>query len=357
MSLKSVIQRKLLPTYQDSVRKLHELKYIFFELTNSCNLACLHCGSDCVKDSAIPNLPAESVLKVLAEIKTKYNSHNITVVLSGGEPLCYPNVFELGKKIYELEFPWGMVTNGYAWNIQRIKDAMTSGMQTVTVSLDGLEEDHNWLRGKKDSFKKAINAIALFVKNPFYQVMDVITCANKRNLNSLDKIYDLLKNLGVKRWRLFTIAPIGRAVKYPELFLDRDEHKLLFDKIIEYRTKTDIIVNYAEADYIGVEYEKKIREFYYFCQAGISIAGIMVNGDILACPNIDRRFKQGNINSDSFVEVWENKYQVFRDRSWMKTGQCETCKEWNFCRGNSFHLWSIDENKTKICHYKFVNDK
>lgn len=357
MSLKSFLNKKLLPIYQNSVRQVHELQYIFFELTNECNLACLHCGSDCIKDSTIPNLPSEVILEVLKGIKSKYNSHKITVVLSGGEPLSYPGVFKLGKRITELEFPWGMVTNGYAWNSKRLKEAKEASMQSVTISLDGLEEAHNWLRGKHDAFKRAVNTIRMLVKNPFYQIMDVITCINKRNINTIDEIYELIKKLGVKRWRLFSISPIGRAVKYPELFLNRDEFKLLFRKIAEYKKKNEIIVNYSESDYFGAEFENKIRDHYYFCRAGINIAGIMVNGDMLACPNIDRRFKQGNIYTDSFIDVWENKYQIFRDRKWMKTNECKNCKEWKLCKGNSFHLWDIDNNKTKLCHYNLLRSK
>lgn len=358
MGIKRAIQRKLLPSYQKGVRELHDLTYIFFELTNNCNLACIHCGSDCIKDSTIPDLPAEDVLRVLSEIKKKYDYKKITVVLSGGEPLTYSyGVFKLGKEITKLGFSWGMVTNGYAWNEKRIEDAKQAGMKTVTVSLDGLEEEHNWLRGRPDSFKRAVNAIELLIKNPFYNVMDVITCINKQSLKNIDEIYQLVKQLGLKRWRLFTIAPIGRAVNTPELFLDKDEMKQLFDKIIDYRKRNEINVNYAEADYLGPCYERDVRDFFFFCQAGISIAGIMVNGDIMACPNIDRRFRQGNINKDSFTDVWENKYQQFRNREWMKKGDCKGCKEWKLCNGNSFHLWDLDKDRTKLCHYNFLKDK
>jgi radical SAM protein with 4Fe4S-binding SPASM domain len=77
----------------------------------------------------------------------------------------------------------------------------------------------------------------------------------------------------------------------------------------------------------------------------------MVNGDILACPNIDRRLKQGNIVRDSFTEVWESGFKEFRDRRWMKTGECGNCSEWKYCKGNSFHLWDIDSGKPKLCHF------
>ena len=96
-----------------------------------------------------------------------------------------------------------------------------------------------------------------------------------------------------------------------------------------------------------------MRDDVYFCRAGINVAGIMSNGDILACPNIDRRFRQGNVHTDSFVEVWENRYREFRDRAWMRQGDCTRCKEWSMCQGNSFHLWDCDRCRPRLCHLDF----
>lgn len=349
------MKKIFLPLYQKAVTGLHDLQYIFFELTHRCNLSCLHCGSDCIKDSNTSDLEFSDVIRTLNQIKSKYNSHKIFIVLSGGEPLCYPDLFKLGKQISKMEFPWGMVSNGYSWTPKTIKNAASAGLSSITISLDGFAENHNWLRGKKDSFEKTISTIKMLINNPCYKEMDIITCVNKRNINELDDFYDYIKKIGIKKWRLFIISPIGRAIKYPELFLSGTELKLLFAKIIQFKNQNEISINFSESGYLGHQYENKVRDHIYFCRAGINVAGVMVNGDILACPNIDRRFKQGNINEDSFVDVWENQFQVFRNRSWMRTDECKTCKEWKLCKGNSFHLWDIDNKKTKMCHYKLIS--
>jgi radical SAM protein with 4Fe4S-binding SPASM domain len=294
-------------------------------------------------------------LNVLREIRAHYDPHQITVALSGGEPLCYPGVFELGKTIHTLEFPWGMVTNGYAWTPQTIRDAAAAGMDSVTVSLDGLAGDHDWLRGRKGSFAKAVNAIRLLIANPFYQKMDIVTCVNRRNLTHLEELHDLIVDLRVTHWRLFTISPIGRAETEPDLLLDGTQFRSLLKTIVALKQRRQIEVNYSEAGYLGGQFEHTVRDHFYFCQAGISVAGIMVNGDILACPNIDRRFRQGNVHADSFVDVWENRYQQFRTRDWMKQGECVSCREWDSCKGNSFHLWDIDRCRTKVCQFRLVS--
>jgi radical SAM protein with 4Fe4S-binding SPASM domain len=151
---------------------------------------------------------------------------------------------------------------------------------------------------------------------------------------------------------------VRRAVQQKDLFLSPEEFQFLLNKILEFKKREKIKVDYSESGYLGPAFEEKVRDHVYFCQAGISVSGIMVNGDILACPNIDRRFKQGNIFEDSFIDVWENRYKEFRDRSWMRSHKCESCKHWNLCQGNAFHLWDIDQKKTKLCHfYHFELDK
>jgi len=354
MNLRSRLRKSFIPIAHRAAAEIHELRCIFFELTRRCNLACLHCGSDCTADAGTPDLPAENILKVLDEIRSKHDPHRIMVVLSGGEPLCYPRVFELGEEITAREFPWGMVTNGYAWTPETVRAARAAHMASVTVSLDGFEEDHDWFRGKKDSFRRATQTIELLAKNPFYQKMDVVTCVNRRNLARIEELYEYIKKLGVSRWRIFTISPIGRAAKNPELVLTGPEFRRLFEKIKELRGKKEIAVTYSESGYLGHEFEGAVRDQPFFCQAGISVAGIMINGDICACPNIDRRFAQGNLAKDSFVDVWEHRYHVFRDRSWMKQGICAGCREWRLCRGNSFHLYDPEGFRTRLCYCRLL---
>ena len=81
------------------------------------------------------------------------------------------------------------------------------------------------------------------------------------------------------------------------------------------------------------------------------IGSILVDGSISACPNIDRRFAQGNIYHDNFLDVWENRFQRFRDRSWMKTGPCASCEVYKNCLGGAMHLHRKDADEILMCHY------
>ena len=75
----------------------------------------------------------------------------------------------------------------------------------------------------------------------------------------------------------------------------------------------------------------------------------MADGSIAACPSIRADYSQGNIYRDDFMDVWNNRYQVYRDRSWMRTDECASCKYWRYCRGNGMHLRD-GEGKLLFCH-------
>jgi radical SAM protein with 4Fe4S-binding SPASM domain len=110
-------------------------------------------------------------------------------------------------------------------------------------------------------------------------------------------------------------------------------------------------VTYTEAGFVGA-CDTAVRDHPYFCRAGVNVAGIMVDGAILACPNIDRRLAQGNIAGDDFCEVWEQRYGPFRDRRWMRTGACAACDEWRRCQGHALHLWDPDAGRTRVCYHR-----
>ena len=85
------------------------------------------------------------------------------------------------------------------------------------------------------------------------------------------------------------------------------------------------------------------------------VAGIMADGAIAACPNLPPWMNQGNLLTDDFVQVWETRYDIFRNREWTRQGPCEHCNQWQVCRGNSLHLWNADEGRPAWCHYKILN--
>ena len=340
------LHRKLWPLQQSAQRRVHDLRFLFLEITQRCNLSCRHCGSDCTANVTQPDLPAGRILEVLDGIRQNYDPSRITVGLSGGEPMLYPNVFGLGRAITDLGFPWGMVTNGWAWTPQKVEEADRAGMCTITVSLDGppARRTTGCAAARARSNAPARHCACCAPPSGSRRWTSV-TCVHRRNLHQLDATRDLLQELGVESWRLFTVSPIGRAESDPDLHLHREEYRYLMRWIAERRGTPGLAVAHSESGYLGA-CDTEVRDAPFFCQAGISVAGIMVDGAILACPNIDRSFAQGNVFEDDFCGIWEHGYAEFRDRAWMRTGDCVDCPEWAQCQGNSFHLWDPEQNRT-----------
>ncbi len=299
-------------------------------------------------------MPYQDFLKVTASVAKVYNPNKVMIVITGGEPLMRKDLEECGKELYKQGFPWGFVTNGYAMTAERFQNLLNSGLRSMTISLDGLEDSHNWMRGNKHSFEKAVNAIKLAVSAGDDFVFDVVTCVNQKNFDELPQIKEFLIGLGVKRWRIFSICPIGRAKENPLLNISNEQFRKVLDFIKTNREEGIIQSSFGCEGFLG-DYESEVRDGFFFCRAGVHIASVLADGSICACPNINRNtFTQGNIYKDDFIEVWNKKFQPMRQRNWAKVGLCTDCKEFKWCRGNGIHLRDMENNEVLRCHLKMI---
>jgi len=328
---------------------LHELNYLFWECTLRCNLQCLHCGSDCAADNKAEDMPFEDFLRAILPLKDVYKKDSITVAITGGEPLLRKDLPRCGSILREHGFYWGIVTNGYAYTPGIHNELLAAGMGSITVSLDGLEATHNWLRANDKSFERAVKALDLITSSRL--TYDVVTCVNQKNIGELETLKDFLIAKNVKAWRLFTISPIGRAANNDALRLTPDQLKHLMDFIVRCRADSRINVTFSCEAYLG-NYELKARDAYFFCRAGIQIASVLTDGSISACPNINHHFIQGNIYRDNFLDVWNNRFSVMRDRRWTKTGICKKCDAYKNCDGGAMHLWNEKKDQVMACIYR-----
>lgn len=351
LGFKQKLVRGVFAKYAKTQAEIHNLTYLFWECTLRCNLNCLHCGSDCKKESATVDMPLDDFIAVLNQIKTKYNPHDVMVVLTGGEPLMRKDLEECGRQISELGFPWGMVSNGLKLSEEKFNVLIESGLRAITISMDGLEQNHNWLRGSTKSFSGVENALEIIAAHPEI-VYDVVTCVNKRNIDELEEIKQYLIDKGIKAWRLFTIAPIGRAVEYEDLHILGEDIKYLFDYIRKCRSSNLIKVSFSCEAYAG-DYDHEIRDGLFFCRAGINIGSVLADGSVSACPNNNQNFVQGNIYKENFLDIWQNKFESMRNRKWMKNGICENCKDFKYCNGGAMHLREDIGGPTLCC----LNDK
>ena len=354
LHLGQAAKRFVHPLYQKLETDVHPLRYLFLEITQRCNLSCLHCGSDCTAHTQYDELTTQEWLDFFDYIPKHYDVDKLMLVVTGGEPLVAKDLDILLGGLKRNALHWGMVSNGFLLNQKNIDKVIEHGLMSLTISVDGLEKNHDWLRNVPSSFQRARAGLKLAVQAgiPF---LDVVTCVNPRNIGELDEIRQMIIDLGVKAWRLFSIAPIGRAATDPDLMLTDAQLRQLMDWIASTREKygdDELLMEFSCEGYVPKDLDKKIRQEPYFCRAGISIGSVLCDGSISACPNIPRDLVQGNIRQDDFSEVWDQRFQKFRDRDWMKQGPCKDCSEWSHCQGNSMHLWSPEQGQTARCFVK-----
>lgn len=350
LPIKTKLGLEIFRAYRAVQTRMHELNYLFWECTLRCNLNCLHCGSDCSRDSKVTDMPVADFLKVLDNVAQEYNPDKVMIAVTGGEPLLRTDLEECGKAFYARGFPWGMVTNGYLLSTERLSSLCNAGLRSITISLDGLQESHNWMRRKNDSFDKALQAIRICTPRKDI-VFDVVTCVNRRNIAELSAIKKLLLDYGVKNWRLFTIFPKGRAKEFADLELSNQEFRVLLDFIAACRTGKTITASYSCEGFLG-NYETTVRDGFFFCRAGITIASVLADGSISACPSLRGDFIQGSIYKDDFLDCWHNRYGNMRDRAWARTSKCSHCKVFKYCNGNGLHLREGEAGRLLACHYE-----
>lgn len=336
-----------------NIRKDHPLRQLFWECTLRCNVSCRHCGSDCRKLSEVKDMPREDFFRVLDSIARKTDPHQVFVTITGGEPLLREDLELCGKEIYERGFPWGIVTNGLALTPDRFESLRKAGMHSITVSMDGLEENHNWMRRHPQSFQMVDHVLDLFVQHPQI-ASDVVTCVNQRNYDQLPAIRDYLIRKGIGYWRIYSIFPVGRAANDPMMQLSNEQYRSMLDFIRQTRQEGLIDASYGCEGFLG-RYEGEVRDLFFNCQAGVTVGSVMADGSIAACASIRADYHQGNIYQDDFMEVWENRYQPYRQREWMRQGECKDCRYWRYCRGNGMHLRD-GKGQLILCHLKRIQE-
>lgn len=351
LTLKQRLGLELQRQLRHNEAKLHPLRTLFWECTLRCNMSCRHCGSDCKVLPDVKDMPAEDFLRVIDSITPHVDPHKVFVIFTGGEALLRDDLEQVGLELYRREYPWGVVTNGFLLDQKRLESLQASGMHSITVSLDGFEQQHNWIRRHPQSFEKATQAIRLLASQKDL-LWDVVTCVNPQNYPHLREFKDYLASLGVPSWRLFSIFPMGRAAHDPELQLSDEQFRGILDFIRDERSKETgekLTVSYACEGFLG-EYEQKVRDQFFYCRSGVDVASIRCDGAISGCTSVRSHMDQGNIYRDDFWNVWQNRFQTMRDRSWTKKGQCKDCKVWRYCEGSGLHLYD-DNGDLLTCHY------
>jgi radical SAM protein with 4Fe4S-binding SPASM domain len=176
------------------------LRYLMVEVTDRCNLSCIHCY---LGDTSGEDLPLRAVKTVLDEFE---QMGGLRLVVTGGEPLLHPDFAGINALASGRAFRSILVTNG---TIIDQASASTLRFDEVQVSLDGMKDGHDYVRGE-GSFKRAIAGIEHLRRAG--KPVSVATMVHRHNLDELDALEALVKRLGSISWTLDVPCEAGRMV-------------------------------------------------------------------------------------------------------------------------------------------------
>ena len=173
-------------------------------ITHKCNLMCKHCYMNAQNSS---NEDSDSVFNRFKIIINKIKKMGINeIMITGGECTISPVLFDILNYCNENNIKVTLFTNGFTFN-KRI----CQYVDDYCLSIDGLENSHNWLRGNKNAYNKVLETIKyLKGKNKNITIQTTVT---KSNISELIDLSDKLYMLGINRINLCSLLDDGRSIE------------------------------------------------------------------------------------------------------------------------------------------------
>ncbi len=302
--------------------------YVIWDCTRRCNLACLHCGA--VKEKYARELTTEQICGIVDQLA---GIRNGMFAVTGGEPLLRKDLPEVLNHAHRRGLKTGIATNGFLLDRTAAKWIRAAEVYSVQVSLDGPETTHNRIRGNGESFRRAVQAVEELhrLKVPLVSVATTITT---HNIHQVDELRQVLLSLGVRRWRLALVMPIGRAQTSSDAPAAGQLAWLL--GYVQKNSSKDLRIYLGEnLTYLG-SWEKQIRQAPAICPIGFTACCIGVDGSVRGCPEQadSPENREGSLLETPFQEIWQKGFGRYRRRDILNQDEkCSACKAKETCLG------------------------
>lgn len=330
---------------KDDVNGDHEknqLRLVAWEITRSCNLACIHCRASAERGPYPNELNTNECNRVLDEIASFSNP---IIIFTGGEPLLRPDIFEILSHGKSLNLNMAMAVNGLLLDEKTAQKLLDHGIQRVSISIDGATpETHDAFRNVSGAFEGAMRGIqaANKVELPF-QINSTIT---KLNLAEIPEVLKLAVDLGAVAHHIFLLVPTGRGKELEEQEIPAEEYERTLNWFYEQREKVPIQLKATCAPHYyrilrqrAAEEGKKITVDAYGmdavtrgCLGGTAFCFISHIGQLSPCGYLE--LDCGNVRKEGFRKAWEES-QIFKNlRDFSKyEGKCGSCRYLKVCGG------------------------
>ncbi|MBF0203801.1 MAG: heme b synthase [Desulfamplus sp.] len=339
------------------------IRLVAWETTRRCNLSCVHCratAEDHVYENELDTAAAMTLMDQIRE------TGQPIIILTGGEPLLRPDIFEIAAYGTKIGLRMVMAPNGTMITSTNAIKMKESGIKRISISLDGAtKESHDRFRGIEGAFAGALNGIRLAKEVGLeFQINTTIT---KTNLEEIPKILLLAQSLGAVAHHIFLLVPTGRGKYIVDQEIDAKEYEQTLNWFYDQKDKTSlqlkatcaphyyrILRQRAKDEGKKVTFESHgLDAVTRGCLAGTGFCFISHIGEVQTCGFLD--VKCGDITRSTFKEVWENS-EVFKNlRNFNdlegKCGICEYRKVCGGCRARAYEATGSYMAEEPLCTY------
>jgi radical SAM protein with 4Fe4S-binding SPASM domain len=335
----------------------HVPKACTWELTLRCNLNCGHCGSR-AGEARAGEMGRDRVLAVARELAALGCTK---VTLSGGEPTLSPHWEAVASEGARAGMRVNMITNGVVAGRDLVRRAKDAGLVSLGVSLDGLEQAHDRIRGLRGLYGRVMRLLddCTAERMP----VGVVTTIWKGNLRDLEALHDLIAGR-VYVWQLQIGAAMGNLADRrceqiaPEDLLD------VIPAIAALVRRCKVAVHVADnVGYFG-PYEETLRRrrttpvpCWVGCYAGCRNVGIEADGGVKGCLSIQAtRATEGNLQAEPLDRIWRRKGAFAYNREFSLDdlgGFCRTCEHAAICRGGCLSMRTCEGGRENpFCYHR-----
>ncbi len=325
---------------------------VIWNLVRRCNLTCKHCYSISADKDFPGELNTQEVFAVMDDLK---RFRVPVLILSGGEPLLRPDLFDIATRAKAMGFYVGLSSNGTLiddGNIGRIEDCR---FDYVGVSLDGIAATHDRFRRKEGAFEASMRGIRLCRERGIK--VGVRFTMTEDNQQDLPGLLRLIEDEGIDKFYLSHLNYAGRGNKNraDDAFhrTTRRAMDLLFDTCWDYRRRglhKEFVTGNNDAD--GVWLLFWVRRKFPHLEEHIRarLAGWGGNSSGVNVANIDNlgnvhpdtmwwHHTLGNVRQRPFSQIWTDTSDPvmagLKARPRKVQGRCGACAYFDICGGNT----------------------
>lgn len=321
----------------------NQLRLIFWEVTSGCNLRCIHCRAEANFDRSPDELSTEETLAFVDQV---VEFARPILVLTGGEPLFRPDIFEIASYAASKGLRCALATNGTLINDEIADKIVEAQIKRVSISLDGAcAQTHDSFRGQLGSFARALEGFRR-VKERGVSLQFNTTIA-RHNVSEIEDILDLALKLEANALHIFMLVPVGCGLTIAdEQMLPADEYEQVLNWFYSVSRKVKMELKATCAPhYFRIMRERARQEGIKItpvshgmaamtrgCLAGTAVCFVSRVGAVQPCGYLP--VAAGNIRQQRLKNIWENSslFGQLRQPELLK-GKCGRCEYRVICEG------------------------